>query len=202
MRRSYNNKLLNVESRREKARAHSSPPEPARRRRCAGRGATGMQDWHLQDSSKHLASRREGTVITSRLPSSGKIAHFSPRLNNSETEQFSKRRFFPSSSLNPNCFQPLSVETMIILEPVATIRAQLGKSCSLSWIPSAKAAPINKKHMHGFPAKAAFRFFSPSEERALGSALLWSLALGASTGDVKMRSGAGFEGLQLVHSRN
>ncbi|XP_058274695.1 uncharacterized protein LOC131371015 [Hemibagrus wyckioides] len=178
MRRSYNNKLLNVESRREKARAHSSPPEPARRRRCAGRGATGMQDWHLQDSSKHLASRREGTVITSRLPSSGKIAHFSPRLNNSETEQFSKRRFFPSSSLNPNCFQPLSVETMIILEPVATIRAQLGKSCSLSWIPSAKAAPINKKHMHGFPAKAAYE--TRNEAQAVWS-LLCTLPPEAST---------------------
>lgn len=47
------------------------------------------------------------------------------------------------------------------------IGAQLGKSCSLSWIPSAKAPPINKKHMHDPWAKQRMK-------QAMKHRVVWS----------------------------
>lgn len=49
----------------EKAAGHTSAL--SRADGDASGDTAGMQDWHLQGSTKHLTRRREGTVITSRL---------------------------------------------------------------------------------------------------------------------------------------
>ncbi|TTU11743.1 hypothetical protein Baya_16333 [Bagarius yarrelli] len=47
----------------------------------ADRGTTGMQDWHLQDSFKHLARRREKTGHHVMSLSSGKQLQYISRLD-------------------------------------------------------------------------------------------------------------------------